>query len=533
MAVVLRYFEQLKQFWTGLSVRQRVTLVGGALVTIATLVVFVRLIAVPEYKPLFTNLDPADVQPLVAQLTAKNIPHQISADGKTVSVPANKIDAARVEVASVAMPRSGRLGFELFDKVSWGQTEFDEKVNYQRALEGELERTIQTLTDVESARVHLVLPTDSVFINRERAAKASVILKLRRGKLAEDTQMAITRLVSGAVDKLAPENVTVIDAATNRRLGNLRPDGTDASLEKELTQKLLSTLEPVAGPQRVRASINVEYDPTSAEQSIEKYDPASAVALTVQRSEELISGGTGVGGVPGTSSNVPGAAGAKVTKTEEGSQSSKSESSTYAVNKLVRRTIEPAGRIRRISAALLVDDVAETKIEGGKLVTTRHKRTPEELKQLEELAKAAIGLDSTRGDVITVSNLSFDQPPPELVIPQTRLQKVTGQVRTALHDWSVVVRYGALVLIFVLTYFLLLRPIKKQAVKAMEELGTKQQHAAAVAQAKADAAAQIETTIAEPEPSQTTILKKRIVEKTKQDPATSGRLIQAWLREDA
>jgi len=530
MAVVLRYFEQMKQFWAGLSVRQRVTLLGGALVTIVTLVIFVRLIAIPEYKPLFTNLDPADAQALVAQLTAKNIPHQLSQDGKILSVPGNKIDAARLEVASIAMPHSGRLGFELFDKVSWGQTEFDEKVNYQRALEGELERTIQTLTDVESARVHLVLPTDSVFINRERAAKASVILKLRRGKLAEDTQMAITRLVSGAVDKLAPENVVVIDAATNRRLGNLRPDGTDATLEKELTQKLLNTLEPVAGPQRVRASINVEYDPTSAEQSIEKYDPASAVALTVQRSEELISGGTGVGGVPGTSSNVPGASGAqKVTKTDEGSQSSKSESSTYAVNKLVRRTIEPAGRIRRISAALLVDDAAESKLEGGKVVTTRHKRTPEELKQLEELAKASIGIDTSRGDVITVSNLSFDQPPPEVVTPLTRLQKV----RNVVNDWSVAVRYSALVMIFVLTYFLLLRPIKKQAVKTMDELQSKQHQAAAVAQAKAEAASQLENTIAEPEPNQTSILKKRILEKTKQDPATSGRLIQAWLREDA
>src|SRR5262249_34088922 len=160
------------------------------------------------------------------------------------------------------MPHSGRLGFELFDKLNWGQTEFDEKVNYQRALEGELERTIATLRDVESARVHLVMPTDSVFVDREREAKASVILKLRSGTLADETHRAIASLVSGAVDKLNPENVTVIDADTNQPLlaHHKGSSQTDAELEDELSAKLMTTLEPVVGAQRVRASVNVEYD---------------------------------------------------------------------------------------------------------------------------------------------------------------------------------------------------------------------------------------------------------------------------------
>src|SRR6202034_2943636 len=133
------------------------------------------------------------------QLDAEGIPHQLSADGKTLSVPANKLDAARLKTASQGSPHSGRMGFELFDKMSWGQTEFDEKVTYQRALEGELERSIETLADVESARVHLVMPSDSVFIDQERGAKAAVILKLRRGELSKDAVLAISRLVSGAV----------------------------------------------------------------------------------------------------------------------------------------------------------------------------------------------------------------------------------------------------------------------------------------------------------------------------------------------
>jgi flagellar M-ring protein FliF len=521
MATLSRHVDQLKQFWTGLSGAQRLGLFGGAAMTVAILLVFVRLIAVPEYKPLFTNLETADAQSLAAQLATKNIPHKLSTDGKTISVPASQVDAARLEVASAGMPRSGRLGFELFDKVSWGQTEFDEKVNYQRALEGELERTIQTLRDVEAARVHLVMPADSVFINRERSAKASVILKLRRGALSEETQRAISRLVSGAVDKLPPENVTVVDADTNRPLGHWRADSmTGGDLEKELAQKLLATLEPVAGPQKIRASVNVEYDPTSAEQSVEKYDPATTVALSTQRSEEQVGGSSAIGGIPGTASNVPStAAGAqRVGRSEDGAQSSKTESTTYAVNKIVRRTIEPAGRIRRISAALLVDDVPENKMENGKQVTTRRKRSPEELQQLEELAKAAIGLDPSRGDVISVSNLSFDVPPPEVMPAPTRLQRV----QTLLTQWSAAVRYGVLIVLFLLVYALLLRPIKRQALKTMDELPARQK---AIAQAQAAEALGGE--------NQTALLKKHITEKTRQDPAASGRLIQAWLREDA
>ena len=180
---------------------------------------FVRQLATPTYKVLLNGLTPADAQSIAAQLSARNIPHQIDQAGTTVSVPADQLDTARLEVASQGMPHSGRLGFEIFDKVSWGQTEFDEKVNYQRALEGELERTIQELRDVEAARVHLVLPAESVFVDRQRTAKASVILKLRRGSLSQEAQVSIARLLSGAVDGLSPDNVAVIDADTNRPLG--------------------------------------------------------------------------------------------------------------------------------------------------------------------------------------------------------------------------------------------------------------------------------------------------------------------------
>ena len=524
--------KQVTDFIAGLSGKQRFLLVGAAVLTAAVLAVFAHLISTPDYVPLMTGMEPTDAQALGAKLAAKSISYQITPDGKGVNVASDKLDSSRMEVASDGMPRSGRLGFELFDKMNWGQTEFDEKVNYQRALEGELERSIQTLRDVESARVHLVMSTDSVFLDRERAAKASVILKLRSGRLSEETQLGIARLVSGAVDKLSPENVTVIDAATNRPLGMPRRGAFpgDGNMEQEYTAKLLQTLEPIVGPQHVRASVNVEYDPTSAEESKETYDPQSAVAVASQKSEESIGGGMG-GGVPGTSSNVPGGGGgAKPTPEGDGVQLSKSESNTFAVNKVVRHTVEPAGRIRRISAALLVDDATDVKQEAGKRTESRRKRTAEELKQIEDLAKAAIGVDVTRGDSLTVQNLAFEQTPVDVPAKPG----VAERVRVTLHDWSSIVRYVALFLLFVLVYALLLRPLKKQLLTTFRELPARMAQKSQVAGANgAELAPGQEGGTLTPEQVRASTIKKQLVEKVRTEPAATGKLIQAWLHEGA
>jgi flagellar M-ring protein FliF len=199
---------QAKQFWASRTSKQRIVLGGGAVVTIAVIAFFGNLVSATNFQPLVGGLEPADAQTLSADLTAKKIPFQLSPDGKSISVPADQIDAARLDVASNSSTHSGRLGFEIFDKVSWGQTEFDEKVNYQRALEGELERTIMTLGGVKSARVHLVMATDSVFLDRDRGAKGSVTLKLGNGGLSREETMSIQRLVSGAVEGLMSRSST-------------------------------------------------------------------------------------------------------------------------------------------------------------------------------------------------------------------------------------------------------------------------------------------------------------------------------------
>ncbi len=156
---------------------------------------------------------------LAAKLAVRKIPYEISTDGGSISVPAEQLDTARLQIAAEGKPRSGRMGFELFDKQNWAGSDFSEKVNYQRALEGELERTIQTMDGVESVRVHLALPPDSIFSGSEREAKASVILSMRGSRITRQTENAVARLVAGAVDRLAPEDVAVIDADSEQRAG--------------------------------------------------------------------------------------------------------------------------------------------------------------------------------------------------------------------------------------------------------------------------------------------------------------------------
>ncbi len=532
MASFSQIANQGKNAIAAFDTKQLVLLMGGAAVVVGVIFFFGHLIVTPDYKPLMTGMEPADAQALASRLAAKSIAYEISPDGKTVSVPGDKLDSSRLEVASEGMPHSGRLGFELFDKLNWGQTEFDEKVNYQRALEGELERTIQTLRDVESVRVHLVMPTDSVFLDREREAKASVILRLRSGQLSPDIERSIASLVSGAVDKLSPQNVVITDADTNqpfspRRSGSQR----DADLEDQLSRRLVSTLEPVVGAQRIRASVNVDYDTSSSEENQETYDPKSAVAVTMQTSEEKTSGGDTTGGVPGTASNVPNAtapAKSEDDETDDTVQSSKTQNATYAVDKVVRHILQPVGRIRRISAALLIDDAVDIQQANGKSSEVRRKRTPEELKQIEVLAAAAIGLDEKRGDTLAVQNLSFQQSPLQSPNPPSKVDRI----RVVVNDWSSVIRYAVIFILFMLTYILLLRPIKKQALSAFSQLPDK-----SAAQLKAEMAASVPgssevMTLSDTE-RQSLGLQKQLTDKAKSEPAVTGRLVQAWLREGA
>lgn len=521
--------QQLVDFARGLTLRQRVLLAAGAVLVGGTLWVFVSLIGKPKMVSLYSGLRPGEAQTLGSRLAAKNIPYELSADGGGLLVPADRVDEARLETAAQGLPRNARMGFELFDTPNWAGSDFSEKVNYQRALEGELERTLQTLGAVEAVRVHLVLPRDSLFTEQEHEAKAAVILKTRT-RLSGEEQQAIPQLVASAVDRLRPENVTVVDADSQEPLIRARggPGGRTAfGLDEELAQTLVHTLEPVVGAEHVRASVHVEYDLASTEDTQEIYDPKATAATSLQRAEESM-GGANPAGVPGTASNVPGTAATAVPLPGSDQSSSKSESSTFAVSKSTHRSVQPPGRVKRLAAAVLIDDAVEYAQQNGKTITTRRKRTPEEIKEIEQLATAAIGIDAQRGDLLAVENLSFQQGPSESISAPGKWERW----RRLLREWAGVLRYVGVGALFLVVYFLVLRPVKKQLVTSFAQL-----------QEGARAKAGLESGAAPPtleagnalegseENKRAAQLKRQLTEKVKGEPAAASRLVQTWMRE--
>jgi len=520
---------QLLRMWSGLSLRQRSLLGAGAVLVGITLWVFVALLGKPKMVTLYSGLKPGDAQAMGTRLAARNLAYELSADGSSLLVAADQLDAARLETAAQGLPRNARLGFELFDTPNWAGSDFTEKVNYQRALEGELERTLQTLGEVESVRVHLVMPRESLFTAQEREAKAAVILKTRGGKLSEQAQQAIPQLVASAVDGLKPENVTVVDADSNTPLLHAR--GAAAAnaynLDEELAKTVVHTLEPVVGADHVRASVHVEYDLSTSENTEEIFDPKATAALTQQKSEET-AGGPGAAGVPGTASNLPGGT-PPAAPVGADSQTSRSESATFAVSKSVRHVMQPPGQIKRMAAAVLVDDAVDLEEKDGKKIEVRRKRTPEEMKEIEQLATAALGLNTQRGDLLALENLSFQQAPEEALLAPTRVEKL----RTVVTEWSWVLRYLGVGALFAIVYLLMLRPIKQNLVKAFRELPAKLAPpvGALGASGGAAATAEIELPGASESSRRATALKKQLTEKVKSEPAASSRLVQSWIRE--
>jgi flagellar M-ring protein FliF len=336
--------------------------------------------------------------------------------------------------------------------------------------------------------------------------------------------MAISRLVSGAVDGLKPEDVAIIDADSDRSLGQGSDDKDAGEGEvARLTQRLVSTLEPVVGTNAIRASVNVDYDQDSTEKSEEKYDPSVSALLSVQRSEDD-AGGAVPSGVPGTASNVPTDKKAKPVETQS-KQTSKSESAQYGVNKTVTHTVSPAGRIQRVTAALLVDDAVVKTMHGDKATYTKRPRTQDELNKIQELAQAAIGFDAKRGDTISVQNMSFDGNAMNSDLPAANW---ATQVQKTVSDYASVLRPLSLLALFVLAYLFMVRPVQKQ-VLARNELPAGLQPALATANSQSLPAG---SPYLGDNMQRAAQLKMQAFELVRQKPVDTARAMQAWMREE-
>lgn len=482
----------MRQRLAAMSSGKRTWLIASAAFLAAACIGMMWFAQRPDWRVLFSGLDGKDTQQVSQELAAAGIPYLPTADGTSMEVPADMLDKARMDVAAKGMPQTGRLGFELFDKPNWVGSEFDERVNYQRALEGELEHTIETLGVVRSARVHLVLPQQSLFASEQKVAKASVVLKLKRATVAPEQADAIRSLVAGAVENLSVDQVTLVDADGR---ANLKPQSNDADRDKtehEMEEKLVAMLEPLAGRDNIRATVNVSYEQGSEERTDEVYDPTQTATLSMQKSAQVSTLPVRASGVPGTASNSPAGApagsvaGSQVAAapgtppllqkqalpvySQQGSgrdQSIQQENGTYGVTKHLLHSEEGPGRVRRVTAAVVVND--RSMIEGtGKLEHTVWKpRSSDEMRRLEQLAQAAVGFDARRGDQVVMENVSFSANAPEMKPPV--MDRAMEEARTLAASQPGLMRTAVMGLCGLLLVLFVLRPVVKQVTATLRE----------------------------------------------------------------
>ena len=515
----------------------------------------------PDWRVLFSGLDGKDVQQVSQELSAAGIPYETTVDGSGIQVPAEMLDKARMEVATKGMPQTGRLGFELFDKPNWVGSEFDERVNYQRALEGELEHTIGTLGVVKSARVHLVLPQSSLFAAEEKTAKASVVLKLKRASLDPEQADAIRSLVAGSVENLSIDQVTLVDADGRVNFKQRSSNAAEADAEQAMEAKLVAMLEPLAGRDNVRATVNVSYDEGREERTDEVYDPSQVATLNMQKSEQVSTGRGAPAGVPGTASNSPagspeGAVAGSQAAAAPGtppllqkqvlpvypqqgagqSQSLREENETYGVTKHLLHTEQGPGRVRRVSAAVVVNDRSVTEGAGKLAHIVWKPRSAEEMHRLEELAQAAVGYDARRGDQVVMQNVSFSTNAPELKPPV--MDKLTEEIRGVLHTQPGLMRTAVIGVCGVLLVLFVLRPVAREVVATLREPMQLAAETGTSGVIEERVLAETEKDIAEeillPRPkSKVHQLQQGIFEHVsehiRREPAQSTRLIEAWI----
>ena len=501
-----------------------------------------------DWRTLFSGLDGRDAAAMQQQLSAAGITYQSTPDGSALQVPAEQLDKARVAISAGGLPQSGRLGFELFDKPNWIGSEFDEKVNYQRALEGELEHTIGSLDAIRSARVHVVLPKQGAFASEDQPAKASAVLKLRRSNLPRQQSEAIRNLIAGSVENLRPEAVTLVDADGHADLSPSSRAGEDRESEVALQTKLIQVLEPLAGNGNVHATVSISYLRGSEEHTDEVYDPKSATPVSTQRTEQN-SQMTRQSAVAGASANTPAAqpapaanstatpaAAAAGTTTVAGTaaaapaqaQTSREESSSYAINRHVTHTEETPGRIRRLTAAIVVNDREIHQLSGKVEHVAWQHRSPDEMKRLQQLAQAAVGYDEDRGDEVVLENIAFSGNSDP--VPTSGVAHFAEGVQDFLRSQPALPRAAATLLGILVLGMLVLRPLTRQTQQLLTAPARPQLVAASSSEAVTSATTAAQVPVLAPgAPFSTQQVFDRVSQQIKAEPQSGARVIGSWI----
>lgn len=580
---------QFRDLWNRFSPVQRFVIIGAALATLGLIGGLVYFNSQPEYGVLFSDLRSSDAQAIVEKLKAAGIPYRLSNGGSTILVPTEQVNESRLQMAGSGMLSNGHVGFDLFDKNSFGMTDFTQQVNYQRALEGELSRTIESMAEVQSVRVHITQSRESLFTEKSEPAKAAVLLTLKRPDIPQERVESIVNLISSSVEGLTADNVSVTDAR-----GRLLAGGQQDSLkgvnkldsllavrrkfEAETGARVVELLEPLVGIGHVRANVSAEIDFSEVEETQEQYDPKSQVIRMQQLAQEYRNKTGGPSGVVGTRANDPtlpaitttvdptkldpAAPPTDPTKpmvTGVGDERITS-TTTYEIDKTARHTIGAGGTLTRLSVSVLLDDPT-----GPDAV----KRTTQDQEKIQGLVAAAVGINTGRGDQIVVHMIPFQREPVETAPVRwwERNQELTRYL----------IKYGSLALLALFIILLVIRPALRllrsnpvparsqtllpeaqqlaltegktiesrtevsQALAALSEepralLETSEPAAIAkpktVAQMEAEIEMELDSKLPNLQGARSTLLRKRLIEQGQKEPQKLAQTLRGWLQEE-
>ncbi|MDQ6620905.1 MAG: flagellar M-ring protein FliF [Pseudomonadota bacterium] len=476
-AIPVGLFDQM-QHVSRIPMRQMFVLMVGLAAAVAVGVGVWLWSSTPDYRVLYSNLSDRDGGAVVAALSQLNVPYKVAEGGGAILVPGAQVHDIRLRLASQGLPRGSNVGFELVDNQKFGATQFQEQINYQRGLEGELARTIQTLSAVAAARVHLAIPKPSVFLRDQQQPTASVVVTLHPGRELDRAQVnGIVHLVASSVPELSLDHVSIIDQ--NGGLLSRRRDASDTGLdpsqlsyvkqlEQQTIQRIQDILEPILGRNNARVQVTADVDFSRTEAVAETFrpnvDPKVAALRTQQTSQSTTQAGGGAQGIPGALSNQPPAGGTLNLDGKSGAPAAsagaapvnarKDETTAYEVDKKIEHTKAPVGGVRRMTAAVVVNYRKQE--QAGKV--TQAALSKEEMEQINSLVREAMGFSEKRGDSLNVVNAPFNEPAKE-VIPETPLWKQPDNVQMGKDGLRYLVFAGVIGFLF----FGVVRPMWRQA----------------------------------------------------------------------
>lgn len=407
------YLSYFKDIWSKLGINQRISLIGFFIFVVSLFVVLALWSNRPDYALLYSKLDQSDAAVIIEKLRDMKVPYQLKDSGRVIYVPSEKVYDLRLELAGEGVPKTKSIGFEIFDKTNFGITDFVQKMNYIRAIQGEIGRTISQLEEVADARVHIVIPNTELFSEDQKHTTASIALTMKPGAVLGNEQInGIRYLTACAVEGLEPKNITIID-----QYGNILSKNSDSTssenlnanqldlkknVERYFTNKVQSMLEAALGVNNAIVRVNAELNFEQIEVTEEKFDPESAVVRVEQITSEKSSGRSDKGSAAGTSANLDKKnKNVQQTSGEESNQEKESIKNTYEIDRKVQKVLQTTGDVKKLTAAVFV---RKNKDSNGNYIA----RPQNDLKQLEDVIKNSIGFDVKRNDSVVVKEMVFN-----------------------------------------------------------------------------------------------------------------------------